>query len=360
MKIKDLETPVVLIEEQRMENNLQAMQDICTKTGTELWPHVKTHKMVNVLRRQLALGATGITCAKIGEAEALLPSGVRKVFVAHSIVDERSAGRLKALAGKLDELILAVTSIGQCELLEALLRKVSLQLPVLMAVDTGLDREGVRSNEDAVALHRKIVNSEVLTFRGLYTHEGHAYGSANPEAASEMAARVHARLVEVAEALGGDIALWPGCSVTAALMAGKPGVVAVRPGSYVFGDLALCESTGVREFDHAALTVLATVVDKPADDLALIDAGTKVFSSDKSAAGIAGREQNLRSIVVEKMNEEHGYLRGEELKKVSIGQRLRFVPAHVCTVVNLTSTVRVVNGDEVVATWNVEARGCTV
>ena len=143
-------------------------------------------------------------------------------------------------------------------------------------------------------------------------------------------------------------------------MAGKPGVVAVRPGAYVFNDLALCESTGMRNYDDVAVTILATVVDKPTTDLALTDAGSKVSSSDKSRAGIFGREQTLRSIVVEKMNEEHGYLRGEELDQISIGQRLRFIPAHICTVINLASTVQVVRGDEVVAQWKVEARGCSI
>jgi len=360
MKIDDLETPVVLIDEQRMENNLRAMQDICTNAGVELWPHVKTHKMVNVLRRQLELGATGMTCAKIGEAEALLPAGVKKVFVAHSIVDPRKAKRLKALSAQLDELILAVTSAGQFDLLEKLLSQVALKVSVLMAVDTGLNREGVRSLEDAVALHRKIANSKWMTFRGIYTHEGHSYGAPDPEAAQTMADRVYARLVEMAKAVGGEVPLWPGCSVTAPFMAGKPGVVAVRPGAYVFNDLSLCESTGIRNYEDAAVTVLVTVVDKPTADLALIDAGTKVFSSDKSRSGISGREITLRSIVMEKGNEEHGYLRGEELDQVSIGQRLRFVPAHICTVINLTSTVQVVRGDEVVAQWDVEARGCSV
>lgn len=360
MKIDDLETPVVLIDEQRMENNLRAMQDICTKAGVELWPHVKTHKMVNVLRRQLELGASGMTCAKIGEAEALLPSGVRKVFVAHSIVDPRKANRLKALSSQLDELILAVTSEGQFDLLEKLLSQVALKVSVLMAVDTGLNREGVRTTTDAVALHKKIIDSQWMAFRGIYTHEGHSYGAENPESAEAMADRVHARLVEMAEAIGGKVPLWPGCSVTAAFMAGKPGVVAVRPGAYVFNDLALCESTSLQTYEDAAVTILVTVVDKPTTDLALIDAGTKVFSSDKTRAGICGREQTLHSVVVEKGNEEHGYLRGKELDQVIIGQRLRFIPAHICTVINLTSTVQIVRGDEVVAQWEVEARGCSV
>lgn len=351
---------MVLIDEQRMEDNLRTMQDICTQAGVELWPHVKTHKMVHVLRRQLELGAAGMTCAKIGEAEALLPSGVKKVFVAHSIVDPRKANRLKKLAAKLDELILAVTSVGQFELLEKLLEQVALKVSVLLAVDTGLDREGVRTPEDAVALHQKIVGSKWMTFRGLYTHEGQSYGSADPEAAQTMADRVHARLVEISQAIGGEVPLWPGCSVTAALMAGKPGVVAVRPGAYVFSDLALCESTGIQNFDQAAVTVLVTVVDKPTEDMALTDAGTKVFSTDKTRTGISGREQTLRSIVMEKGNEEHGYLRGEGINEVTIGQRLRFIPAHICPVINLASTVQVVRGDEVVAQWNVEARGCSV
>ncbi len=355
--ISEIVSPAILIEADSLEKNLRRVQAACDETGVELWPHIKTHKLVPVLRRQLELGAKGATCAKIGEAEALLPSGVRRVFIAHSLADLSKAPRLKALQEKLDQLILAVTSELQCDVLEQILASVDIKVDVLMAVDTGLGREGVRTLEKATALAAKIRQSARMNLIGIYTHEGHAYSAANNEEVRALLPVVHQKLVAFAEAAGGNLPLWPGCSVTAELMARQPGVRAVRPGSYVFGDLSLTEKAGIMDFDDAALTVLTTVLDRPEPGLALIDAGSKVFSGDKTAQGLYGRAQEQRDITVTRVSEEHGFLSGAGVDDLSLGQRIRVQPAHVCPVVNLTSKVYLVRGDEVLESWIVDARG---
>lgn len=357
MKLCDLPSPCVLVSALAMERNLAVMQRVCDSSGVELWPHIKTHKLVPVLRRQLELGATGATCAKLGEAEALLDSGVKRIFLAHSLVDLRQAPRLRNLAEHLDELILAVTSELHCEVLEEIVEAADLRLPVLMAVDTGLGREGVRSPEAAARLAERIRESAPLNLIGLYTHEGHAYQARSPEEAARLADGVHRHLQACAEAAGGNLALWPGCSVTAGLMAGRDKVKVVRPGSYVFGDLSLAESTGVTSFADVALTVLATVVDRPANDMALIDAGSKIFSSDRTPDGIAARCVERPGIVANRLSEEHGFLSGPGVNELRLGERLRFIPAHVCPVVNLASRVHVVQGQDLLETWAVDARG---
>lgn len=357
MTVSDLPSPVLLIDPDAMERNLRAMQEACDSAGVELWPHIKTHKLVPVLRRQLELGAKGATCAKLGEAEALLASGVRQIFLAHSLVGLRHAPRLKALAARLDRLILAVTSELHCEVLEEILSTAGLRLPVLLAVDTGLGREGVRGPENAARLAARIRRSSRMELIGLYTHEGQAYRSVSPGGAAPLAAQVHQKLVECAEAIGGALPFWPGCSVTAAVMARQAGVQAVRPGSYVFGDLSLVEATAVMPLANAALTVLATVIDRPEKGLALIDAGSKVFSSDKTPAGLTARCVEFPDIVVSRLSEEHGFLTGRGVDDLPLGRRLRFLPAHVCPVVNLASQVYLVRNQDVLETWTVEARG---
>ncbi len=357
MTISDLSSPAILIDADAMERNLRAMQDTCTSAGVELWPHIKTHKLIPVLQRQLELGATGMTCAKIGEAEALLPSGIKRVFIAHSIVDLRQAPRLKALAAQLDQLILAVTSELHFEALEAVLAAADLKVPVLMAVDTGLGREGARGPEAAAALAARIRQSSRMELIGIYTHEGHAYRDVTPGEAGNVVAKVHQRLVEYVAAIGGELPLWPGCSVTASLMARQVGIKAVRPGSYVFGDLSLAESTAVIPYENAAAQILTTLVDRPEKGLGLIDAGSKVFSSDRSSAGISGRCIEYPNIIVTRVTEEHGFIAGEGLDDLPLGTRLRFIPAHVCAVMNLASNVNLVRGDDVLDTWTVDARG---
>lgn len=357
MNIGELSTPTLLVDRQAMDANLRRMQAACDAAGVELWPHVKTHKMVPVLRRQLELGAKGATCAKIGEAESLLPSGVRRIFIAHSLVDPAAAPRLKRLRERLDELILAVTSVAHGEALGRLLEVAGLSVPVLLAVDTGLHREGVRTTEQGVAAAHLIERSPHMHLIGLYSHEGHAYRITSAEMVRGLTDEAHGILMTMREALGGHLPLWPGCSVTAFAMMRMPNVKSVRPGSYLFGDLSLTDSTGILSFGEAALTVYATVVDRPESGLALIDAGSKVFSGDKTPGLISGRCVEHPSLVVSRVSEEHGFLTGEGVDDLRIGQRLRFVPAHVCAVVNLAEHVRVVEGGNVEETWKVDARG---
>ncbi len=354
---KEIESPGIVIDLDGLERNLHAMQAICDRHGVELWPHIKTHKMVPILRRQLELGAKGATCAKLGEAEAMLPSGVRRIFIAHSLADFSKAARLGRLASQLDELILAVTSECHFEVLERLLGEAGLSLPVLMAVDTGLNREGTRTPEQSARLAEKIRQSSCMTFRGLYTHEGQTYQLTSQEEVSRQADAVYEQMMAHAVAIGGDVLLWPGCSVTAAVMAGKPGVHAVRPGSYVFGDLSLSDGVKIRPFTENALSVLATVVDRPTRELALIDAGSKMFSGDKTAAGLSGRCVEYPGIVVSKVSEEHGFLTGADVARLTPGDRLQFIPAHVCPVVNLASQVYVIAENRLKAIWPVDARG---
>jgi D-serine deaminase-like pyridoxal phosphate-dependent protein len=361
---EQLLSPNILIDIDRMEKNLTAMQQVCDAHQTELRPHIKTHKMIEVARRQLAGGAKGLTVAKIGEAEALLPafdkSTFKSVFVAHSIVDPNNAPRLKNLHDQLDELVLATTSAGHAEALEKVLDKAGLTLDVIMAADTGLHREGVRNLEEAKNAAQTIAKLPHLKLRGFYTHEGHTYG-VPPEESNAAVQQVHDDILAVRDAVqpfaDQRLSVWPGSSVTAARMAALPDVDAVRPGSYVFGDLALAQRTKVMPWDNAALSVLATVIDRPEKGLALIDAGSKVFSSDKTPAGVYATSRDGRDINVMAVNEEHGYLRGNDVDDLKIGDRLRFIPAHTCTVVNLTDYVVMVKGDEVVDNWKVDARG---
>jgi D-serine deaminase-like pyridoxal phosphate-dependent protein len=139
----------LLLDAGRLERNIARMQAVCDAHGVHLWPHLKTHKMVEVARMQLDAGARGLCCAKIGEGEAMLPSGVRDLFIAYPLVDPLHGPRLRALAEKLDTLLVACTSPAQAEALERVLAAVDLHLPVLMAVDTGLGREGVRGADAA-------------------------------------------------------------------------------------------------------------------------------------------------------------------------------------------------------------------
>jgi D-serine deaminase-like pyridoxal phosphate-dependent protein len=350
-------TPTLLLDTDNVQVNIDGMQEVCNRHGVELWPHIKTHKMVEVAKMQLAAGAAGLTCAKLSEAEALLPADPRAIFLAHSLVDPRKAPRLRKLAESVDQLIVACTSAAHCPALEKLLAAADLHLPIMMGVDVGLGREGARGLDAAVALADMIRRQPHMTLHGVYAHEGQLYASP-PAEATPAVTEVHRRLLEARDAIDPSLRVWPGSSVSAKRMAELPGITAVRPGAYVFGDLALAETTQVMRWEDVALTVLATVVDRPEPGLALIDAGSKVFSSDKTATGIHARAWDRRDINVVRCNEEHGYVTGDQVDELEVGDRLRFVPAHICTVINLSNSVTTIANDAVTGEWKVDARGC--
>lgn len=366
----DVATPFLLLDVDRAQANIENMQRLCNGQGVELWPHIKTHKMVEIARRQLEAGAAGLTCAKIGEAEAILPAyeerrrsgGKCAIFIAHSLADVAQVARLKNLSSQLDELVAACTSLAHAPALERVLAAAGLTLPVMMAVDTGLGREGARGVDDAVLLAQLIMQHPHMTLRGLYTHEGHLY-SVPPSEANAAISAVHGMLLRTCDAVHEatgllNLPLWPGCSVSAERMALLPGVSAVRPGAYVFGDLFLYEQTQVKETEQLAVTVLATVVDRPAPGLALIDAGSKVFSSDRTPEGVFGSTPDGRDLQVTRVSEEHGFVTGRDVDTLAVGERLRFIPAHVCPVINLADWIVPLQEDAALAPWRIEGRGC--
>lgn len=353
---EQIPTPSLLLDRDRTQRNITRMQALCDAHGVALWPHIKTHKMLEVARMQLAAGARGLVCAKLGEAEVMLDSGVRRLFLAHSLVDPLQAPRIRALSERLDELILAVTSEGQAEALDCVLARAEVTLPVMLALDTGLGREGVRGVENAARVAEHIGRLPHLRLKGIYTHEGHS--QAAPKGEEEKAgAAVLEQLLALRDKLDASLEIWPGCSVTAHWMATQPGVTAVRPGTYVFGDLSLTVTHNLMDWDDLAVTVLATVVDRPEPALALLDAGSKTFSGDKSAAGLSGSFYDRRDIHVSRVNEEHGYAMGSDVDTLRIGERVRVVPGHICPCVNLFDEVVVISNNEVVDKWRVAARG---
>ena len=306
--------------------------------------------------KPILAGADGFTCAKISEALALLPSGVRRIFLAHSISSRNKMPALKQLVGALDELIIAGTSVQQIEVLSQLLEEIDLKLPCLLSLDSGLGREGARTIDELQRMKAVVDRSTSLNYRGLYTHEGFTYTS-QPEVIEAQSRKTADLLRKAREELGGEGELWPGCSVTARFMAGESGVTGIRPGAYLLGDLSLTRCTGAMNWDDLAVAVVTTVIDKPEPGLALIDAGTKVFSSDRFPDLPLALPYNNENYALTRMSEEYGFLTGDDVDKLSIGEVILLVPTHICPVVNLIDQYSTrINGQ--LTTIPVTARGC--
>jgi D-serine deaminase-like pyridoxal phosphate-dependent protein len=364
---QDLDTPSVIVDLPVLERNIAEMAALARAAGIALRPHIKTHKSPEIARLQLAAGAIGLTCAKLGEAEVMADAGFSDLFIAYPLVTELKARRLAALARRPGLTVSTVADSPEgVAALSAVFAAESQLLEVLIKVNTGLGRVGVAPGEPAVALAQRIAAAPGLRFGGVCAHEGTSYSYPDPEqrlaatrtAAETLVATAH----QIAEAGLPCARVSAGSTPGAAAAAGVPGITELRPGNYVFYD-SMQVGLGVVPLDRCALRVLATVVSHAARDRAVIDAGSKTFASDRGVHGAAtatnhGTILGKPDVVLAGLSEEHGWLRLDPAgSDVAIGERLSIVPVHACPVANLALELVVVRDGLVVDRWPVAARG---
>ncbi len=367
LRIADLDTPSILVDLDVLEQNIAEIADLARAAGVALRPHIKTHKTPEIARMQLDAGAIGVTCAKLGEAEALADAGLTDFFIAHPLVTAQKTRRLAALARRPGvEVSTIVDSPEGIAALSAVFAQEPLLLDVLIKVDTGLRRVGVAPGEPTIALARQIAAAPGLRFAGICAHEGYSYGQSDPTTRDAVTRAGVELLVATAKDLAAaglrcervSVGSTPGAKAAI----GVPGVTEVRPGNYAFYD-AMQVGLGVVPAERCALTVLTTVVSHAARDRAVVDGGSKTFTSDKGVHGMAGASSHgiilgKEDVTLYALSEEHGWLRLDPNgSDVAIGEQLRVIPIHSCPVANLAEELVVVRGDEVVARWGVAAAG---
>lgn len=358
-----LETPALLVDADILDGNLRAMTELAREAGVRLRPHWKTHKCPEIARRQIALGAVGGTVAKPGEAEEFLRAGFDDLVIATPVVDPRKIERLLHLRGEARLAVLVESEEGRRRWDEAAGRT-GRPVPVLLEVDTGMHRTGVADGEAALPLARAIAGSENLELRGVLTHAGHAYGARTASEIAEIGRAEGELLVDTARRIRAVGIECPVVSVgstpTVAHSARVPGVTEIRPGNYVFHD-AIQVALEVVPPERCALTVLATVVARPAPTRVVLDAGSKTLSSDRGVAGGAirgfGHLAGHPDLILNRLSEEHGILEVPPDNGLAVGDRVRVLPNHACVTVNLASELTVVRDGRVEATWIVAARG---
>lgn len=349
--IADLDTPTILIDIDRVEANLKRAQDHANKEGYNLRPHTKTHKLPQFAKRQIELGATGITVQKLGEAEVMADGGIDDIFLPYNIVGDKKLARLKTLN---ERITLAVTADSP-DTVAGYARTFTFGKPltVLVECDTGAGRCGVQGPAQALALARQIEAAPGLRFGGLMTYPPKR-GIAQVNAWFEDALALFRQAgIAVPKVTGGNSPdMWaPG---------GGP-VTERRPGTYIYYDRMQVRDE-VASFDDCALTVLATVVSRPTATRVVLDTGSKALAQDLVNADISlgyGLVMGTE-LTVKTLSEEHGVI---EMPTASdwprVGERLRIIPNHVCVVSNLFDTVTLISGDEVRGTLPVASRGRT-
>lgn len=362
------ETPYLLVDVEKFEQNLSRMAHDVRELGVSLRPHIKTHKIPRIARRQVELGATGITVAKLAEAEVMAVAGIDDIFVAHPIVVIHKIKRALQL-NKRVRLAVGVDSLDGAKRLSEVAARGNQTLNVRLEVDTGLRRSGVQFGA-APELARRIAGLEGINLTGIYTYRGAFVDGAATldfERAGRDEGEVMSQLTERIRRQGVQVkAVSVGSTPTARSAGTGRRVTEVRPGTYVFND-RMQATLGICALEDCAAAVIATVASRPSESLAVIDAGSKSFATDvqpgkepldmKGFGHVIGRS----GVTLDRLWEEHGTLvvdgNNDDLR---VGDRVRVIPNHICSTVNLYNTVYFQYASGECEEVNIEARGLLI
>jgi D-serine deaminase-like pyridoxal phosphate-dependent protein len=347
-------TPIAVVDGAVLDANLGRMADYAATNRVRLRPHGKTHKSAAVAKRQLELGAIGITAATLVEGRMFVEAGVDDLLIAHPPVGAKVRG-LAALAARTRRLAVALDDVTLASALPE-------SVDVLWEVDTGLHRIGTVPGAPTVDAVKSLVRAiGARRFRGLITHGGHVYRAENPGQRAAAAAQEAEGLLETADAVrkaGIEVRELSIGSTPTMGVHSLEGITEIRPGTYAYGD-ANQVALGVHGLEDCALAVVATVVSTPAADRAVVDAGSKALSADLRVPGLSGFGIVLEHphLTVARLSEEHAVLTAEGDTGLHVGDVVVIVPSHVCTVVNLHSELAVISSDGSVRMQPVDARG---
>ncbi len=371
MLVSDLPTPQVLIDQTRLMRNVDRAQQLASAAGARLRPHAKTHKSPVVARWQLERGAAGICCAKVGEAEVFAAAGIDDIRLPYPVHPSNTLRVLTLMNHARISIIVDHLDIARAW--SDAMRQAGRTLDVLVKVDVGFHRCGIDPDQGASRFIAGVAAMRGLRLRGLLSHAGHGYQATSEQELCDVARREADILIGLREqAAGAGIELEElsvGATPTLRFSARIRGLTELRPGNYVYFDRTQI-ALGAATLDDCALTVAATVVSKPAADRIILDCGSKTLTSDQArgitpAAGfgavIAGEPDAPprvdESLSIERLSEEHATVRVSGGTALVPGDRVRVVPNHACVVSNLVDVVRLVEGNQVIDSLPVAARG---
>ena len=366
MAFDDIDTPALIIDLDRFEANIAFMADRAKALGVRLRPHAKTHKSTIIAAKQVAAGAVGLCCQKVGEAEILVEGGIRDVLVSNEVWGRRKLARLAALARHARIGVCVDDAKNVADLSQAATRA-DATLNVLVELDVGAGRCGVRTAGEALALAKAIDAAPGLTFGGLQAYQGSAQHKRSVQerealigAAAELTGETQKRLKDA----GLECGIVGGAGTGTFELEGKTGIWnELQAGSYIFMDADYAKNhkadgRPVDTFGHA-LFVIATVMSKPAPGRAVVDAGHKALGNDSGFPDVWG----LDGATYGRPSDEHGAIDLTNCKtEVSAGDRLLLVPGHCDPTVNLYDWYVGVRGmhtpdARVECVWPVSARG---
>ena len=354
-----LNTPALIVEIEALERNILAMAAFAARSGLNIRPHAKTHKCAEIARRQIAAGAVGVCCAKLGEAEALSGAGIEGILITSPVVGPAATSRLIALAGRCAGLM---ATVDHPDAVDALART-GVNLTLLVDIDPGIHRTGVADADAAVALARRIAQAPNLTYGGVQFYCGAQQHiedfAARREALAERTAYLSNVIARLTEADLAPPLVSGGGTGSHAIDAALGVLTELQVGSYIFmdrqyGDCDLA-GDGAANFE-TALVIDARVISANHPFLVTVDAGFKAFATEAGPPPIlAGAPEGS---AYHFMGDEHGCIvppRGEAPPR--LGEIVTFAAPHCDPTVNLYEAYHVVTGDTLVGIWAIEGRG---
>ncbi len=352
----ELDTPALCLDLDVMEANITAVVGTCRRHGVGWRPHAKGHKVAAIARAELTAGALGVTCAKLAEAEVMAAGGVRDILIANLIVGPQKLRRLAELARRADPIV-CIDHLDQARPLSRAMAEAGLRVRVIIEVDIGLARVGVAPGEPALALARELKSLPGLQLVGIMGYEGHLLTVPECEGKADKIAQALETLAATRRELeAADIA----CPIVSCAGTGsylhsvrQPGITEIQAGGAIFMDAYYRHKCQVPELDFA-LTVVATVVSRPAPQRAIIDAGRKTMHGDFQSPQVVGRDD----VRIVRLSAEHGELELDpSAQNLKIGDRLELVPGYADLTTVLHDQFYCFRGGRLIDIWPIEARG---
>jgi D-serine deaminase-like pyridoxal phosphate-dependent protein len=347
--VDTLDTPAVTVDMSIMEDNVRRVQAYLASHGVANRPHIKTHKIPALGKLQMGAGAVGITCQKLGEVEVFADAGVADdVLLTFNVIGAPKLERLMALSKRLKRLAVVLDNETVARGLSQAALRHGAEVPFLVECDTGMGRNGVQTPQQALDLARTAMRLPRMRFEGIMTFPTRVPGSL---AFFQEALRLFAQA---------------GIAVPVVSGGGTPAIFNVqhfpmltehRAGTYIFNDV-MTVASGTATWDNCAMRVRATVVSRPTDTRAVIDAGTKVFTSDLYTVTGYGHVMEYPDAQVVHLSEEHGVIDLTACaQRPAVGDIVNVVPNHCCVVSNMVDEVYGVRSGQVEVAWQVVARG---
>jgi D-serine deaminase-like pyridoxal phosphate-dependent protein len=349
----ELDTPALLIDLDTLDRNIAKMVELLRGGSCGLRPHFKAHRTPAIMRRQLAAGGHGVTCAKLGEAEHLADEGLDHFLVANEIYGDLKWDRLARLAQRV-EVMVGVDSAEAVRGMGRAARAAGTEVGVLVDVNSGLNRCGVAPGAPALELARRVAEEPGLSLRGVMAYEGHVMGLGEEEKRAAAQAAL-GPVIESAEQIRADGLPVPivsaGGTGTFLATSRLPGITELQCGTYAVMDILFHEQGGA-PFEYA-VTVLTTVISRPTPSRAVTDAGKKGIHASFGWA----RPVNLPGAKLTGLHSEHGILELEgEAQNLPHGAKVEFIPFYVEGTINLHDRMYVLQNDRVVDVWEVSGR----